>query len=350
MSDPIARQLDSIQSMLTRGQRNLRMERHSLILWGLAGAALFAVSDRVFTAEQIPDTASRAVAWLLLLAAVLGGTGFADWHLTRRVKAARDETWSFIHRQVVKLLWLLMAVGTLFTFATFFYGGNYMLCTVWLVMIGLALYVHGLFSEEVLEWTGGIIIAIGVAGLVARLPFETMKWISAAVFGIGLPLLSLLLDHGRTRPFVVRLGQAVGWTVAVLAVPLVAHRFAAASLPPELPVTPLADYRAGGVPSGEMVIVRLPAGQPVPVKVAVSGDLFRAAPDAVLPLTLDRPVDILLRDGTPTGDLRLPGEPWQLARESRWISIPWVRARLDPTAGPVVESALVVDFHGHPRN
>ena len=74
------------------------------------------------------------------------------------------------------------------------------------------------------------------------------------------------------------------------------------------------------------------------------------APDAVLPLTLDRPVDILLRDGTPTGDLRLPGEPWQLARETRWISIPWIRARLDPTAGPVVESALVVDFHGHPRN
>ncbi len=349
MADPITRQLDSIQSMLTRGQRNLRMERHSLILWGLAGAGLFSASDLVFTAEQIPDTNARAVAWLLLLAAVLGGTGFADWHLTRRVKAARDETWSFIHRQVVKLLWLLMAVGTLFTFATFFYGGSYMLCTVWLVMIGLALYVHGLFSEEVLEWTGGIIIAIGVAGLAARLPFETMKWIAAAVFGIGLPLLSLLLDHGRARPFVVRLGQAAGWTVVVLAAPLAAHRLAAANLPPELPVTALSDYRAGTAPAGE-TIVRLPAGQAVPVKIAVSGDLFRPAPDAILPLTLDRPVDILLRDGAPTGDLRLPGEPWQLARETRWISIPWIRARLDPATGPVVESALVVDFHGHPRN
>ena len=349
MADPITRQLDSIQSMLTRGQRNLRMERHSLILWGLAGAALFAVSDRVFTAEQIADTASRAVAWLLLLAAVLGGTGFADWHLTRRVKAARDETWSFIHRQVVKLLWLLMAVGTLFTFATFFYGGNYMLCTVWLVMIGLALYVHGLFSEEVLEWTGGIIIAIGVAGLVARLPFETMKWIAAAVFGIGLPLLSLLLDQGRQRPFVVRLGQAAGWTTVVLAAPLLAHRLASASLPPELPVTPLAAYHAGAAGGGE-TIVRLPAGLAVPVKVAVSGDLFRPAPDAVLPLTLDRPVDILLRDGVPTGDVRLPDGQWRLARETRWISVPWIRARLDPAAGPLVESALVVDFHGRPRN
>ena len=51
MADPIARQLDSIQSMLTRGQRNLRMERHSLILWGLAGAGLFMASDLLFTAE-----------------------------------------------------------------------------------------------------------------------------------------------------------------------------------------------------------------------------------------------------------------------------------------------------------
>ena len=347
MADPITRQLDSIQSMLTRGQRNLRMERHSLILWGLAGAGLFAVSNRVFTAEQIPDTASRAVAWLLLLAAVLGGTGFADWHLTRRVKAARDETWSFIHRQVVKLLWLLMAVGTLFTFATFFYGGAYMLCTVWLVLIGLALYVHGLFSEEVLEWAGGTIILIGVAGLVARLPFETMKWIAIAVFGLGLPLLSALLDHGRRRAFGVRLAQSAGWTVFVLAAPLMAHRYASANLPPELPVTPLADYLAGVPGRGEQ-IVRLSAGTRVPVRVQVSGDLFRPDPDAVLPLVLDRPVELLLRDGALTGDVRPPDGPWQLARETRWISIPWLRASLDAARGPSVDTALVVDFHGHP--
>jgi hypothetical protein len=163
------------------------------------------------------------------------------------------------------------------------------------------------------------------------------------VFGIGLPMLSLLLDHDT--PLRGPLGQAVGWTVAVLAAPLVAHRYAS-SLPPEAAGHALADYRAGAARPGDH---RPPARRPaVPVKVAVSGDLFRPAPDAVLPLTLDRPVEILLRDGTPTGDLRLPGEPWQLARETRWISIPWIRARLDPTAGPVVESALVVDFHGHP--
>ena len=42
------------------------------------------------------------------------------------------------------------------------------------------------------------------------------------------------------------------------------------------------------------------------------------------------------------------GGPWQLARETRWISIPWIRAGLDAERGPSVDTALVVDFHGHP--
>ena len=63
-------------------------------------------------------------------------------------------------------------------------------------------------------------------------------------------------------------------------------------------------------------------------------------------LTLDQPLEILLRDGHPTGDVRAPGGPWRLARETHWISIPWMRASLDPARGPQVESALVVDFQG----
>jgi hypothetical protein len=43
-------------------------------------------------------------------------------------------------------------IGTLFTFATFFFGGAYMLCTVWLVMIGLALYVMACSRKKC--WNG----------------------------------------------------------------------------------------------------------------------------------------------------------------------------------------------------
>ena len=48
-------------------------------------------------------------------------------------------------------------------------------------------------------------------------------------------------------------------------------------------------------------------------------------------------------------DLRLPDGSWRLARETRWISIPWLRAHLDPARGPWVESALVVNLTGRPR-
>ena len=46
---------------------------------------------------------------------------------------------------------------------------------------------------------------------------------------------------------------------------------------------------------------------------------------------------------------RLPDGSWRLARETRWISIPWLRAHLDPARGPWVESALVVNLTGRPR-
>ncbi|WP_374490161.1 hypothetical protein [Zoogloea sp.] len=346
MHDP-SLQLQHIQSMLTRGQRNLRMERHTLVLWGLGGGGLVASSDWVLTAEQIPDANQRAVAWLIYLALSLFGVGYADWRLTARVKAARDETWSFIHRQVIKLLWLLMGLGTLFTFSTFFFGGGYMLYAVWLVLIGLALYVHGLFSEEALEWAGGLIILIAITALAAQLPNDTMKWLTASVFGIGLPTLALLLDGGRQRGFGLRLGQALGWTGLVLTLPLLAHRQLLGITPPELPVEPLSAYLSRPDKAGTHR-VRLPAGSRIPVHLQLTGDVFRPDPDAVLPLTLDQDLDVLLEDGTPTGDIRAEGQPWQSARQTRWISIPWLKASIDPL-GPRIDGALGVDFNHYPH-
>ena len=147
MSQLANQQLDAIHSMLSAGHRNLRVERHSLVLWGVGCGGLILASNHIFTAEQYPDLKQRAFAWLILLTLAVSGIALLDWHLTRQVKQARDETWSFIHQQVLKVLWLLMAVGVLLTFATFFFGGSYMIFASWVVLVGLGLYVHGLFSE-----------------------------------------------------------------------------------------------------------------------------------------------------------------------------------------------------------
>ena len=342
MSTP-ARQLNAIHAMLSAGHRNLRIERHTLMLWGIPAGLLFVLSESILTSAQLPDLTQRASAWLALLAAVLTTIATVDWFWTRKIKATRDEAWSFIHRQVLKIWWLMMGLAALTTFAMFFYGGAYMVCAVWLVFLGISLYVHGLFSEELLEWAGIMTLLIGIASLFAKLPYETMRWLAAAVFGLGLPLLAFMLDRGQHRPLPVRLLQISGWLTAVLIVPIWLEHQAHNYQLPEYPALPLADYLAKA-PAGETVIA-LPAGTSIPVEIDISGDIFSSGnKPTVLPLKLDQSIELLVRDGQLTGDVRFPGENWQQSRQVHLISIPWIKAELTPERGPLVRSSLIVQL------
>lgn len=333
-------QLDSIHSMLSAGHRNLRVERHSLVLWGMSFGGMIMASNRILTAEQFPLLEQRAMAWLILLALTISGIGLLDWHLTRRAKQARDEAWPFIHRQVLKVWWLLMTVGVLLTFATFFFGGGYMIFAAWVVLTGLGLYVHGLFSEELLEWSGALIIAIGIGMLAFRLNIQDSRRVAASTLGLGLPLLAAMLDRGRQRAAWVRLLQSVVWLLCVLIPPLLAQRLANAGVPPDAPVVSLEEFRRQPVPQQ---VVLLPAGSTIPVKVEVSGDLFRASSASVLPLVLEEPVEIMMSNGQPTGDWRFLGDSWLPARETHWISIPWIKAELTPQTGPEIRASLIIE-------
>ena len=336
-------QLDSIHSMLSAGHRNLRIERHSLVLWGASSGGLILASNHILTAEQFPVLEQRALAWLILLALAVSGVGLLDWHLTRRAKQARDEAWPFIHRQVLKVWWLLMSVGVLMTFATFFYGGGYMIFAAWVVLAGLGLYVHGLFSEELLEWTGAIIVTIGIGMLSFRLNYAASQWVAASTLGLGLPLLAAMLDRGRQRSALIRLLQSVGWLLCVLIPPLLAQHLASADVPPDAPIVSLQEFRKQ--PAAQQ-IVTLPAGSSIPVKVELSGDVFRPSNASVLPLVLNEPVEIMMNNGQPTGDWRFTGESWARARETHWISIPWLKAELTPQTGPEIRTSLVIET-GH---
>ncbi len=347
MTQLATQQLDAIHSMLSAGHRNLRVERHSLVIWGAICGGLILFSNRIFPVEQFPELKQRAIAWLILLALTVSGISLLDWHLTRRAKQARDESWSFIHRQVLKVWWLLMSVGVLLTFATFFYGGGYMIFAAWVVLTGLGLYVHGLFSEELLEWTGALIIAIGIGMLTFRLNYTASQWVAASTLGLGLPLLAAMLDRGRERAAWVRLVQSLGWLLCVLIPPLLAQRMANAAVPPDAPVVSLEVFRKQ--PATQQIVV-LPAGSTIPVKVEVSGDVFRASNASVLSLVLNGPIEIMVRNGQPTGDWRFPGESWKLAREIHWINIPWIKADLTPQTGPEIRTSLVVEDQHQPAH
>lgn len=338
-----AEQLNAIHSMLTAGNRNLRMEQHSLWLWGMASGLLFALSDHILTQAQIPDTPTRAAGWLMLLVLVFGGVAIMDWYLTKKAKAARDEVWSFIHRQIMKIWWLLVVIGSLLTFAMFFFGGGYMVCAAWIVLIGLGLFIHGLFSDEMLEWAGGAMLIIGILSLSFNFPYQTMKWIAASIFTIGLPTLSLLIN--RPQPAWIKLSQLLGWMLLVLLPPLVFQRYFIAT-PPAAEIITLADFRTQqAVPKTQ--IVALPENTTIPVHIQVTGDVFQPTPDLTLLLKLAKSVEIVMKDGKPTRQVRVSGNSWQSSAEAGWVNIPWIQAELSPAIAPQIKTELVVNLQ-HP--
>jgi hypothetical protein len=343
MSQLANQQLDAIHSMLSAGHRNLRVERHSMVLWGVGCGGLILASNHILTAEQYPDLKQRAFAWLILLTLAVSGIAMLDWHLTRRVKQARDETWSFIHKQVLKVLWLLMAVGVLLTFATFFFGGSYMIFASWVVLVGLGLYVHGLFSEELLEWVGALIIAIGIGMLAFRLNYTDLQWVASSTLGLGLPLLSLMLDRGRQRAAQVRLLQSAGWLLCVLIPPLLAHQFVTPGVPPDAPVV---SYEQFLRQPGAKQAVTLPAGMRIPVKFDVAGNLFRASDGVTFPLVLNEPLLVMMNEGKPTGEIRANGGDWILWHDTLTIQIPKITAEYDTGDGALIRSSLIVKVNG----
>ncbi len=340
MTQLATQQLDSIHAMLSAGHRNLRVERHSLVLWGVGCGGLIMASNHILRPEQFPDLKLRAFAWLILLALAVSGVGLLDWHLTRRVKQARDETWSFIHQQVLKVLWLLMAVGVLLTFAMFFYGGGYMTFAAWVVLVGLGLYVHGLFSEELLEWVGALIIVIGIGMLALHLSYTDLQWVSASTLGLGLPLLALMLDRGRERAVKIRVAQSLGWLLCVLIPPLLAHQFDAVAMPPDAPVVSFEQFLQQ--PSAHQAVA-LPAGTSIPVRVDISGNIFRASETATFPLVLNEPMVIMMDEGKPTGDIRASGDRWIRWQDTLSIQIPRITAEYDPELGAGIRSKLIVE-------
>lgn len=85
MNQPV-QQLHAIQAMLNAGQRNLRMERHTLLLWGIPAGVLFALCEHILTPAQLPDLNQRALAWLVLI----GGYHAHDCHHRLAVDAGNQ--------------------------------------------------------------------------------------------------------------------------------------------------------------------------------------------------------------------------------------------------------------------
>jgi hypothetical protein len=337
-------QLNAIHAMMESGHRSVRLERHTLVLWGLAAAFLILVVRLIFTPERFPETLQRVLASNLFIAALLTAVGVIDFRLTRRARRQRDETLSFVQVQLTKIWWLLVGLIVLINLGMNFFGGGYMFYGVVFALMGIAFYVHGLFSQQMLAWIGILLIGLGLGSVALNLPFVAMEWLAVFVFGLGFPLLALVLQRmpGDAGP-VRRLGTTCGWLLLVLAPTGAAYHFSHESVPPEVPAVSLADYRHA-VSDGPQ-IVRLPAGTLVPFEIEVSGDILDGVATAVLPVRLSQNLDLSVNNGRPDGLFRVDAEHWKKALYNYRVRDLKLQTTLAPERGPEVSVKLNISTH-----
>lgn len=300
---PHHQQFESIQFMLAAGHRSVHLERHTLLLLGGVGGGLSVVTEWVITDTRFPGTAERGLALLLWLAFWLGGMSLLESWLTRRARQRRAETLPFAQAQITRAWWMLLSVGCLGSFAMFFYGGGAMIYALWAVLLGLGVYLFGLFSRPLIEWIGLATILLGVLGLIG-LNYGATRWLTASAFAIGLPLAGWLNvrvdDAGSMR----RLLALIVWLAVVVTPPLLVSRYSVVPAPTAAPIA------LGSIVGAGEQVLRLEAGTRVPLRVDMKSPLLSIPSEAELPMTLNRPLEVALRDGKPDGRYRIADGPW----------------------------------------
>jgi hypothetical protein len=309
-------QLEDIHSMLASGHHSIQLERHTLILWGVAAAFLILAVPAIFAPEYFDLRWHRAVAQNIFMSVLLITVGVVDYKLTRRIRAQRNESLSFVQRQLTKVWWLLVGLIVVINLGMNFFGGGYIFFAVALVIAGLALYIQGLFSQQMLCWVGGMMMVVGLASVALKIPHPEMKWLAASVFGLGLPAVAWLIHRPRSQwTLPRRLIVSTLWLTMVIAPASVAYQLTKNTEAPNLPVVSLQQYMEASSSDGvKRQVVRLPAGTAIPINVDINGDILDGTTSGTLVMTLSQDLQLVIEDNKPNARFRVGDGLWKHRR------------------------------------
>ena len=218
------KQVEAIHGMLTAGRHAVLVEPHTFVVWGLAGALWLIFNRHLFSAANFPDLQLRALLEEFSVAAAIALTAVLDLFLTKRLRRQRDESYTFVQRQLGKLSLLLAAVGVAAALGVWFHSWGPVIFVLWTAIVGMVLFIHGLFSEQSLEWAGLAILAAAIAATALHVSFEGTRWLLVATCGLGLPTLGLLQRRLASWALLMRLLVVLGWTCGVCVAAFLAYR------------------------------------------------------------------------------------------------------------------------------
>lgn len=337
----VAGQIDEIHSMMSQGHRSVTIERHTLFLWGITTALLILLVRWFFTPDHFPVIWHRIVISNLLITVALSCVGYWDFRLTRHIREQHDETVSFTQVQLTKVWWGIVALIVLINIGMNFFGGGYLFYPIMIGLVGLAFYIHGLFSQQLLSWVGIMMVLIGLCSIALQLSLMALEWMTIALFGLGFPLLAWLLQW-QSEKFKrsYRLIFSVVWlsmiTLPTYAIVQINQKHAIADAPVEL----LQHFQQNGYRQAGTHIVRLPTGTQVPLRVAMTSPVLTDQVQATLMLTLSQALDIVIEDGVVTGQYRVINDTgdglWSDPRHKFKLDDFKFDTVLNPTSGPAV--------------
>lgn len=344
-SQQASEQIEAIHSMMTNGQRSVYMERHTLFYWGITTAGLILLIPTIITVENIPEAASRAIASTLLIALSLLLVGYFDFRKIQLNYENRAETVSFIQTQITKVWWLLIALIVLLNLAMHFFGGGYMFYGLLLILMGIALYIHGLFSKQMLSHAGIMMILLGLLGIGLRLPFSILEWLSIFCFGIGWPILGLSFNQPKLNStFPRRLVFGLLWLAIITLPTFVVYKLTEHKALPTAQVISLKDFKQQTLAANKTMdgkqVIHLPAGTIIPLKIELTGDALKGVNSSTLPLELSKSLNLLLQNGVLDGQFKVADGRWKAHKYNYRIRDYLLTTSMNKEQGPQVKLTL----------
>lgn len=318
MSTSAHTQLEAIHAMLETGHRSVRLEKHTLPLWGITLGLLIAFIGRFFHGLYAQAFWLGSLAEHLTIAVILAAAFITDYRLTRRARRQRDESVSLTQKRVTQMVWLLVTLGFLLSvFSAVKFGGARHVLGLQIVLAGVVLYSIGLFAESWLRWAGFALLCLGALSVLVVSTSTDQRWLTASTFAVGFPFIQYLMPRTQTvtRRITASLLLLVAIAGGTVSASYLHYRTAIAA--DHLPRFALADLPASPLPG--QYVVTLPAGTPVPVDLIIAGELFRARAEAKWQLELAQPVDAVLNDGRITGRYRVAGGRWFQVSEAVYV-------------------------------
>lgn len=339
-------QLDAIYSMMEDGQHSVKMERHSLWIWGVTAAVLILITDLIFNKELLPVPWQLTLAQTSFISIILFLAGLWDFKLTRKVRQLRDETISFIQLQLTKVWWFFVALIVLLNVGMNFFGGGYMFYGLTIALMGMAFYVHGLFSTQMLKWIGAMLIIIGLGSVALNVHFLATKWLAAGVFGLGLPILAFILDKPNTHSTLLkRLGLSAVWFAIVIIPSTFAYQNELTFNPEGLTQRSLSEYKSlNATQAAQLQIIHFPAGTEIPLYINMGGNVVEMDRTKHMNIKLKKDLNVVIEGGKTNGHFQVAGTQW-LNRISHMRTKNFkMESKVKQTEGPFVDFNFTLEI------